>query len=66
MNRCRWLNEREIRLKSKLKITLWILAGLATFSYHWWSISRKLQAQDKEITEENIYAYILQELEAGR
>lgn len=32
------------------------------FSYYWWSITRKLQEQNKEITEQTVYTYILQEL----
>lgn len=36
--------------------------GETLFSYYWWDITRELQKQDKEITEQTVYAYILQEL----
>lgn len=36
--------------------------GESLFSYYWWDITRELQKQDKEITEQTVYAYILQEL----
>ena len=36
--------------------------GEMLFSYYWWDITRELQKQDKEITEQTVYAYILQEL----
>jgi hypothetical protein len=36
--------------------------GETLFSYYWWNITRELQKQDKEITEQTVYAYILQEL----
>lgn len=37
--------------------------GEALFSYYWGNVTRELQKQDKEITEQTVYAYILQELE---
>lgn len=36
--------------------------GEEMFSYHWWSITKKLQNENKKITEQTVYAYILQEL----
>jgi hypothetical protein len=36
--------------------------GETLFSYYWWNITRELQKQDEEITEQTVYAYILQEL----
>ncbi len=37
--------------------------GEELFSYHGSSITRKLQEQDKEITKETVYTYILQEIQ---
>ncbi len=37
--------------------------GEELFSYSRWSITRKLQEQDKEITKETVYTYILQEIQ---
>lgn len=37
--------------------------GETLFSYYWWEITRELQKQNKEITEETVYTYILQKLE---
>ena len=37
--------------------------GEELFSYHWWGITKKLQNQSGEITEQTLYAYILQELQ---
>ena len=37
--------------------------GESLYSYYWWNITRELQKQDKEITEQTVYAYILQELQ---
>ena len=37
--------------------------GEKLFSYFGWSITRKLQEQDKEITKETVYTYILQEIQ---
>lgn len=37
--------------------------GETLFSYYWWDITRELQKQNKEITEETVYTYILQKLE---
>lgn len=36
--------------------------GETLFSYYWWDITRELQKQEKEITEQAVYEYILQEL----
>lgn len=36
--------------------------GEKLFSYYWWNITRELQKQDREITEQTVYVYILQEL----
>ena len=36
--------------------------GEPLFSYYWWDITRALQKQEKEITEQTVYAYLLQEL----
>lgn len=38
--------------------------GEEMFSYHWWTVTRKLQQQQqKEITRQTVYEYILQELQ---
>ena len=37
--------------------------GEELFSYFWSSVSRNLQKQNKEITKETVYAYILQEIQ---
>ncbi len=37
--------------------------GETLFSYYWWNVTRELQKQDKEITEQTVYAYFLQELQ---
>lgn len=39
--------------------------GETLFSYHWWNITRELQEQNIKITEQTVYAYILQELKIG-
>ena len=36
--------------------------GKELFSYHWWTITRKLQKQGEEISEQTVYAFIMQEL----
>ena len=37
--------------------------GETLFSYYWWDITKSLQNQGSDITEETVYAYILQELQ---
>lgn len=37
--------------------------GKELFSYYWWNITRELQKQGKEVTEQTVCAYMLQELQ---
>lgn len=58
-----YFQEREFGDGGSLKCLVNNEAGEELFSYYWWDITRALQKQDKEITEQTVSAYILQELQ---
>lgn len=55
--------ETEFSIGGCLKCLVNNEEGETLFSYHWWSIKSILQKQNTEITEQTVYAYILQELQ---
>ncbi len=58
-----YFKETELWEDGCLKCLVKDEAGEPLFSYYWWDITRALQKQEKEITDQTVYAYILQELE---
>ena len=58
-----YFKEKELWEDGCLKCLVNDEEGETLFSYYWWDITRELQKQEKEITDQTVYAYILQELE---
>lgn len=58
-----YFQEREFSDGGCLKCSVNNEDGETLFSYYWWDITRELQKQGEEITEQTVSAYILQKLE---